>query len=295
MIQTALDKNNKLFKISENIHFRELNAFANFTFQADEDMYVSLIATGKICFCSINASNAYKVEDPRSLLMHVPKNHTFEVNSSELDSKCLIIVFNKRYVDSIGMEDQKILNLIKEYYPNTIEVAAIYPLIIELLHSNTPKYLRRIQQKSKVLDIFFKQLAYISNAQQANVLCVKGEELKKAEKARELIDANVSNTYTISELSRITGTNEQYLKKHFKQLYHMTIHTYMLKNKMNHAKELLIEGDHKIAVIANKIGYKHATHFTTAFKKHFGFLPNSIRFNWLAYFSPYYLELFCII
>jgi AraC-like DNA-binding protein len=119
--------------------------------------------------------------------------------------------------------------------------------------------------------------------------------MQKVERAKKLIDDNISNTYTIIELSKMIGTNEQYLKQYFKQQYGMTIRTYILKNKMNHAKELLINGNDKVAVIATKIGYKHATHFTTAFKKYFGFLPNSIRFNWLAYLSPYSLELLCTI
>jgi len=46
---------------------------------------------------------------------------------------------------------------------------------------------------------------------------------------------------------------------------------------MEYAKSLLVENDLSIAEIADKTGYKHATHFTTAFKKYFGFLPNKIK------------------
>jgi len=32
-----------------------------------------------------------------------------------------------------------------------------------------------------------------------------------------------------------------------------------------------------VAETSKKMGYKHATHFTNAFKKYFGFLPNKIK------------------
>jgi AraC-like DNA-binding protein len=46
---------------------------------------------------------------------------------------------------------------------------------------------------------------------------------------------------------------------------------------MNRSKELLINEDMKIAEVAKLSGYKHASHFTTAFKKYFGYLPHQIK------------------
>ena len=34
---------------------------------------------------------------------------------------------------------------------------------------------------------------------------------------------------------------------------------------------------HRITEIAEAVGYKHATHFTNAFKKFFGYLPQSLK------------------
>lgn len=44
---------------------------------------------------------------------------------------------------------------------------------------------------------------------------------------------------------------------------------------------MLLEGNHKIADVAITSGYKHATHFSSAFKKYFGYLPNKIKMIWL--------------
>ena len=295
MINLALDHNYKLIKISDHIQFGELNAFSGFEKKFNEEVYVSLIAVRQTCLYSTSNSNALAIQERESIVIHVSKDRSLIIHSPQIDSRCIVIIYSSSFIDRLCIEDRKFLKLIEAYKRHSILDDSIYPLTLELLHNSMPEYLRNIQQKSKVLEIFFKQLTHISTHQAENIFNLKKVEMKKAEDARQLIDSDVSNSYTIPELARIIGTNEQYLKKHFKQLYGTTIHNYILKNKMQHAKELLITSELKIAAIANKIGYKHATHFTTAFKKYFGFLPNSMRFNWIAYLSPYYLEFLCII
>jgi AraC-like DNA-binding protein len=40
---------------------------------------------------------------------------------------------------------------------------------------------------------------------------------------------------------------------------------------------MLINKALTVSEISQKLGYKHATHFTSAFKKHFGYLPTKLR------------------
>lgn len=56
---------------------------------------------------------------------------------------------------------------------------------------------------------------------------------------------------------------------------------YITEKKMEHAKELILTGNHRVSDVARMTGYKHSTHFTTAFKKHFGFIPNSLKYSFL--------------
>lgn len=100
---------------------------------------------------------------------------------------------------------------------------------------------------------------------------------EKIKLAQQFIESDLSKNYSIAELSKLVGTNEQYLKKYFKQYFGKTIMTYSTSLKLQHAKALIINSDCRIADIARVIGYKHATHFSTAFKKHFGYIPNSLR------------------
>ena len=46
---------------------------------------------------------------------------------------------------------------------------------------------------------------------------------------------------------------------------------------MEKAKKMLLTGEYRITEISEVVGYKHATHFTNAFKKFFGYLPQSLK------------------
>ncbi|GAB3894379.1 helix-turn-helix transcriptional regulator [Spirosoma agri] len=63
-----------------------------------------------------------------------------------------------------------------------------------------------------------------------------------------------------------------------------TVFGYLNQFKMEKAKDLLTAGQTKISAIARSLGYKHATHFTAAFKKYFGFLPHKIKMSVLMPF-----------
>lgn len=96
---------------------------------------------------------------------------------------------------------------------------------------------------------------------------------------KDIIDEDLSINYTISELAQKVGTNDQYLKKYFKQYVGKTVMNYIIEQKMIYAKELIKSGKYRMVDVARLTGYKHATHFTTAFKKYYGFIPNSLRYS----------------
>ena len=80
----------------------------------------------------------------------------------------------------------------------------------------------------------------------------------------------------IKDLSRISAMSPTKLKSDFKQLYGFPIYQYFQKNRMLKAKSLLVLGKYTIKEVGIKVGYSNLSHFATAFKKAFGYLPSSI-------------------
>lgn len=135
--------------------------------------------------------------------------------------------------------------------------------------------LKQLYFKAKVIELLTLQLA--QHQIDASSIALKPGQLEKMSKVKELIDRDLSESPSLSHLARLAGTNEQYLKKHFKLIYGQTVFGYILSSKMHKAKQMLLTGENTVAEIAELVGYKHATHFTKAFKNFFGHLPKLLK------------------
>lgn len=142
--------------------------------------------------------------------------------------------------------------------------------------------LYKIRSAVLILEMIVHQIESLAvenkNTQQPIVM---KDHYEKILLAKQIIEEDLSKNHSIPELARQVGTNVQYLKKYFKQYFGKTVMSYITDKKMEYAKELILTGNYRVMDVARMTGYKHATHFTTAFKKHFGFIPNSLKYSFL--------------
>jgi AraC-like DNA-binding protein len=124
----------------------------------------------------------------------------------------------------------------------------------------------------QLLSHFFRQLE-VADKGFCGFQKLRGDKINRV---KSLIDGHIESPLSIAELAHRVGTNETYLKKQFKESYGTTVHGYLLRIRMEKAIQLLSEG-HPVYDVAWKVGYKHATHFTHAFKKHFGYPPGKLK------------------
>ena len=145
-------------------------------------------------------------------------------------------------------------------------------------------HLKMLYLKAKIFELLTLQLA---QHEEEKGIGLKESEIEKMMMVKELIENNLDESYSLAYLAKAAGTNEQYLKKHFKLLHGNTVFGYMLACKMQKAKDMLLTGNYRVTEIAEIIGYRHATHFTSAFKKFFGYLPKVLKTKFLvgSYFS----------
>ncbi|MBE9586397.1 helix-turn-helix transcriptional regulator [Mucilaginibacter sp. JRF] len=101
--------------------------------------------------------------------------------------------------------------------------------------------------------------------------------VKKMNLVRDILLDDLNTDLSLKELANKVGTNEFDLKKNFKKVFGNTVFGYLHQYKMERSKQLLLNANNKIATVAELMGYKHATHFTNAFKKYFGYLPNKLK------------------
>lgn len=157
----------------------------------------------------------------------------------------------------------------------SLVISRLYPLSLQ------PGLLNTLRLQILLMETLLYQIEDLYTDSDQQVVNGHKNYYDKVQLVKAIIENDLSKNHTINELAKEVGTNEQYIKKYFKQYFGKTVMNYATSAKMEYAKKLIMTGEYRISDVARMIGYKHSTHFTSAFKKYFGFIPNSLRYTFL--------------
>jgi AraC-like DNA-binding protein len=136
--------------------------------------------------------------------------------------------------------------------------------------------IKRMLLESKVLDLLVLLLKHITPEKPFKGLAVRLDDVDKLYEVKRVVEQHLTHQHSLRELARQVGLNEFKLKKGFRELFGTTIFSYLLDLRMEHARQLLIQGTMTVEEVAEEVGYKYAKNFMTAFKKKFNMLPVEI-------------------
>jgi AraC-like DNA-binding protein len=152
-------------------------------------------------------------------------------------------------------------------------------IIAEIAEAGQPAYIRRIYLEGKILELLSLQLKNNLLYTPENIeRVIAKDELLKLQTAKQLLEENIKNPFSLIELAKKCGLNDFKLKKGFKEVYGHTVFGYLAQLRMEKAQLLLQQGL-TVNEVADAVGYKNPHHFTAAFKKWYGFLPSLVKMN----------------
>ena len=150
-------------------------------------------------------------------------------------------------------------------------------VIQQILHEKKPTYLRAAYIQVKLAELFVLFLEKVGKFQHPETsVQLRPDELDRMRRVRDILHADLAASYSLTGLAHAVGTNETTLKIQFKALYGVTVFGYLTACRMERAKVLLAEGNLKVGMVAQEVGYKYASHFSIAFRRYFGYLPTKI-------------------
>jgi AraC-like DNA-binding protein len=94
---------------------------------------------------------------------------------------------------------------------------------------------------------------------------------------REFIDAHLAVEHTIPTLCRQFSINREKLQAGFQAEVRLTVHAYIIDQRMKKAARRLIESDDAIKAISIDSGYKKQRSFNKTFKSIFHLTPATYR------------------
>lgn len=109
---------------------------------------------------------------------------------------------------------------------------------------------------------------------------IKSDNLSQSnavDKIKEYININYMQNISLEELSQAVYLNQIYLSKFFKDKTGETFSNYLLKVRMEKAKEFLGNVQYKIYDVGEMVGYKSMKHFYKLFKNYTGYTPTEYR------------------
>ena len=86
-------------------------------------------------------------------------------------------------------------------------------------------------------------------------------------RAYEFIDANLSGDLSISDVAQQCGLSSSYFTRAFRRESGLPPHRWLMKRRMQRAKELLREPGLRLAEIAQMCGFADQSHFTRVFSQ----------------------------
>ncbi|HTU63612.1 MAG TPA: AraC family transcriptional regulator, partial [Polyangiales bacterium] len=84
---------------------------------------------------------------------------------------------------------------------------------------------------------------------------------------------NLHRNLTVQELAMRVGLQPRQFSHCFRMTFGATPHRYLTTLRLQEAASLLRCGKREIAEVALSVGFSNQSHFTTAFRRHFGMTP----------------------
>ncbi|MEH6658434.1 AraC family transcriptional regulator [Leeuwenhoekiella marinoflava] len=197
----------------------------------------------------------------------------------------LIIEFEKNLLYQLLPHTKHVLEFINRIDDNAIGllntsngslVPSMKLIIDDIINFSKDKNYQKLYLQTKAMELLLIQLEVLEeNIRESSTN--SSDKQQQMNEVREYVTKHYKNPGTLKNLAKKIGTNEFELKKQFKASFGTTVFGYIADVKMNKAKDYLKNSSMSISQIAEAIGYKNPQHFSTAFKKKFGFSPSKIR------------------
>ncbi len=104
-----------------------------------------------------------------------------------------------------------------------------------------------------------------------------GASQPKLIEAVTLMEANIEEPLSADDLAFLVGVSRRQLERLFKKHLQTVPSKYYLELRMERARQLLRQSDRPILQIALACGFSSASHFSTAYRNHYGLTPREER------------------
>ena len=152
--------------------------------------------------------------------------------------------------------------------------------------TNTNNYLRdeEFRHDETAENIKMTELIYLIASHED--CCLKSKLLNNVDTAREnfeqIVYDHIFKDISIEELAKLTNRSLTSFKKEFRRHFEMPPHKWYIRQRLMHARLLLISTSKSISEIGNECTFPNTSHFIKLFKKEYQMTPATYRHRHLT-------------
>ncbi len=135
----------------------------------------------------------------------------------------------------------------------------------------------RLYVESLVNALAVHLLRYYSTESLIPDLQFGGLPAHKLRRVTEFIETNLERDLSLTEIAEAIDLSQYHFARAFKQATGQTPIQFLMRRRVEAAKQLLVESELPIAEIALRAGFKNQSHFTTLFRKATALTPRAYR------------------
>ena len=100
---------------------------------------------------------------------------------------------------------------------------------------------------------------------------------RAVERVKEAVAVAPAEKWSVAKLAKIANLSPFHLSHVFRQMVGTSIYDYVLRERLAHTLDAVLECGSDITAIALDAGFADHSHFTARFRNFFGFTPSSLR------------------
>jgi AraC family transcriptional regulator len=167
------------------------------------------------------------------------------------------------------------IDLVNYFSKQDLRLQQIAMLLLAELHSGGIMGKLYVESLTQVLVIHL--LRHYSKVAQVTTSDDRSLTRSQLQQAIEYIHTHLDRDLSLRQIAEVVKISPTYFASLFKHATGISPHQYVIQQRVEQAKVLLLETDLAIADIASKVGFSSQSHLTQQFKRFTGMTPKQVR------------------
>lgn len=209
-------------------------------------------------------------------IVHYPKNQRICMVGIQMSPHVLGTILNQR-VKCLPQELRRVINGEERKIFYTCETMKPMARMVlqQILNCPYEGDIRRIYLEGKVIELVAMKLA--SNNKGDTLEFSKSRDEEKTRQARDILIKDLENTPSLRDLAKCVCLTHTRLSREFRNIYGMSVFSYLRAYRLNYARMLLQDKDMNITEVAYASGFSGPSHFAKDFFRCYGVQPRIYR------------------